>query len=222
MVVVHERPRAVVIRLGVQVIELVHVQVAQHEVALHPLAGVVRIRCKRGLQEPEGVVAPAFFEGQHGEGVVDLVLVNLVLVVREHLLEQQDDGGAVAAAPVEGHRLLDLRVELHLVGRPQRYDLLVAVDGFVCAAQTFQALRQDEQRPRPLSPFLREVLQRLLQPGHGALEVAVLQVVGGIHLVHKCADLRVLHAVHTHRLAEGVARAHLVVHRHVRPCQPSV
>ena len=117
VLVLHESARAVVVCLGVGVVQVLHVEVAEHEVALHALARVFIIHQQRLLQQPHRIFASSLLQRQGGEGIKNLVLIDVVLVIFQHLLQQLDDGFAIGFAPVKRHRLLDFGVKLQLVRR---------------------------------------------------------------------------------------------------------
>ena len=100
-------------------------------------------------------------------------MVNVVLIIVEHLLEQFDDRFAIGFSAVKGHRLFDLGVEFQLIRRTQINHLVVAFNGLFCLARFFVALRQNEQQPSVVLSFFH-VFQPLFQFLNGRFYLPVL------------------------------------------------
>ena len=126
----HEGSRAIVVRLGIGVVQVLHVEVAEHQVALHALAGILVVHQEGLLQQIHRIFPATLFQRQRGQREENLIPVDIVLVVVKHLLQQLNDGFAIGFTAIERHGLLDFSVKLQLVRCAQIHNLVVALDGF--------------------------------------------------------------------------------------------
>ena len=136
-------------------------------------------------------------------------------------MQQLEYGVTISAAAIEGHGLLDLRIELQFIRCADIHNPIVAVNGVFALTDELIALGQNEQRAGAFFFFL-DVFECFFEHANGRLYVAIFQMKIRVHLVDISPDCWIVHAINLGRFDEGVVGPHPIIHGHVRSRHPCI